>query len=89
MTVDEARLMFAHRVRMASYSENFRGVTGPKLCPLCHTHLDNQKSAFTCPVLIPNLNKLGKYENIFRSNIQKETIENIKTITQKREEKTK
>ena len=87
MTPEDARLMFAHRVRMADYSENFRGGAGPKLCPLCHTHLDNQKLAFACPELSQLLNTLGKYENVFRNDIYKETLLNIKTITNKRKEK--
>ena len=87
MTPEDARLMFAYRVRMADYSENFRGGAGPKLCPLCDTHLDNQKLAFSCPELSQLLNTLGTYENVFRNDIYKETLLNIKTIINKRKEK--
>ena len=87
MAPEDAKLVFSHRVRMAQYSENFRGQAGPKLCPVCHTHLDNQKLAFTCPELSPELKTTGKYENIFEYNISKETVQNIKIITKLREDK--
>ena len=84
MTPEDARLMFAYRVRMADYSENFHGGAGSKLCPLSDTHLDKQKLAFTYPELVQKLNTLGKYENVFKSDISKETLLNIKIITNNR-----
>ena len=71
---------------MAKFSENFRGPHGPKLCPLCLSHLDNQQMAFTCPVIKPELDETGKYEYIYRSEIPSETIKNLKIITRFREE---
>ena len=38
-----AQTLFKYRVRMANFSENFRGKNGPSACPLCGNHLDNQK----------------------------------------------
>ena len=84
---DDAKLIFAFRTRMANFSENFRGMSGPKLCPLCETHLDNQQMAFKCPEILQKINQIGKYDNIFRSEIPLEAIENLKTITKLREEK--
>ena len=74
-----------YRTRMANFSENFRGPGGPKLCPLCSTHLDNQQMAFTCPVVKPNLST-GKYEALFRDEIPMETVKNLRIITKLREE---
>ena len=87
MAPEDAKLIFAHRVRMAQYSENFRGQAGPKLCPVCQTHLDNQQLAFTCPEISPKLKDIGKYENIFKDNVSEETIQNIRMITMIREDK--
>ena len=81
----DAKQVFSYRVRMANFSENFRGVAGPKMCQLCQTHLDNQQMAFRCPEILPHLNKKGKYENIFQNEILKETIGNLKYITKLRE----
>ena len=85
ITPDDARMVFAYRTRMANFSENFRGPGGPKLCPLCSTHLDNQQMAFMCPEIKPNLGK-GKYEALFRDEIPMETIENLRIITKSRQE---
>ena len=74
---------------MAKFSENFRGPAGPKLCPLCLTHLDNQQMSFSCPKIKPNLNKKGKYETLFRSEIPLETIENLRMISKIRAENIK
>ena len=82
---DDARMIFSYRTRMANFSENFRGPGGPKLCPLCSTHLDNQQMAFTCPVVKPNLST-GKYEALFRDEIPMETVKNLRIITKLREE---
>ena len=83
ISVEDAKLVFAYRTRMASFSENFRG---PKMCSLCFTHLDNQQMAFTCPVIKPKLEEKGKYEYIFRSKIPIETIRNLKIIKTMKQE---
>ena len=86
ISAEDAKLVFAFRTRMAEFSENFRGPHGPKMCALCYTHLDNQPMAFNCTVIKPHLDKKGKYEYIFRSEIPMETIRNLKIITKMREE---
>ena len=82
---DDARMIFSYRTRMANFSEHLWGPAGPKLCPLCSTHLDNQQMAFICPVVKPNLST-GKYEALFRDEIPMETVENLRRITKIREE---
>ena len=89
ITPDDAKLIFSYRSRMAKFSENFRGPAGPKLCPLCLTHLDNQQMSFSCPKIKPNLNTKGKYETLFRSEIPLETIENLRMISKIRAENIK
>ena len=41
-----AQTLFKYRVRMANFSENFRGNQGPASCPLCGDHLDSQQMSF-------------------------------------------
>ena len=86
-TPDDAKMIFAYRSRMANFSENFRGPGGPKLCPLCSTHLDNQQMAFRCPEILPQLNKKGKYEGLFRTEIPLETVQNMRIISELRNQK--
>ena len=83
---EDKKLLFAYRTRMANYSEYFCGPSGPMLCPLCSTHLDNQPMAFICPKIKNRLDAKGKYENIFKSRIPLETLKNLKIILQIREE---
>ena len=87
ITPDDAKMIFAYRSRMANFSENFCGPGGPKLCPLCSTHLDNQQMAFRCPEILPQLNKKGKYEGLFRTEIPLETVQNLRIISELRNEK--
>ena len=62
MNNNEAQVMFKYRTRMAKYGENFRGNKSSVMCPLCHTHLDNQKMSYeNCPVLQKNISIPGKY----------------------------
>ena len=84
VNTEDKKLIFSYRTRMANFSENFRGPAGPKQCPLCLTHLDNQPMAFNCPSIKTQLIESGKYEGIFKSEIPVETIKNIKIITQTR-----
>ena len=74
---------------MANFSENFRGVSGPKLCIMCNTHLDSQVMAFRCPAIVPHLRSKGNCENIFGSKLKMETVINIRTIEKMRQEKMK
>ena len=69
MTPDDGKMVFAFRTRMANFSENFRGQSDPKQCPLCQTHLDNQQMAFNCPQIKPKLNPEGKYDGIYKTEL--------------------
>ena len=61
ITPEDAKLIFAYRTCLAKFSEHLCGPHGPKLCPLCLSHLDNQQMAFNCPVIKPRLDEKGKY----------------------------
>ena len=80
LTVEDGKRIFAYRTRMANYGENFRGLSDPKQCPLCSTHLDNQQMAFIWPRIKPNLCEAGKYEGIFKTYIPIERVKNLRII---------
>ena len=46
-----AEEVFSFRLWMAQFSEHYMGSQGQLLCPLCHTHIDNQQLSFQCPVV--------------------------------------
>ena len=83
----EAQTLFRYRVRMANYGENFRGKANVVLCPLCNTHLDNQKMCFkNCPVLKKHILITGSYEQIFDTFVSRETVQILMKIDKFREE---
>ena len=81
MTNLEAQTVFSFRTRMSDYGENYRGVTGPSVCPLCHNHPDSQKWSYECKVINKNVLIKGRYSNIFSDNIENETVQTIIKIT--------
>ena len=77
MTNLEAQTVFSYRTRMSDYDENYHGVTGPSVCPLCHNHPDSQKWSYECKVISKNVLIKGRYSNIFSDNIENETVQTI------------
>ena len=82
-----AQTLFKYRVRMANFGENYRGGPSPVSCPMCHTHLDNQKMAFeNCQVLRQNISINGSYTSIFSTSVNSEVVKSLQDIDKFREE---
>ena len=82
-----AQTLFKYRVRMANYGENFRGLAGPAVCPLCKNHLDNQKIGFeNCKTLSDNVEISGDYMDIFCSVVPQKLVATLQKIENFREE---
>ena len=82
----DAQLIFSFRLRMANFGENFRGKDGPSICPLCQSHLDNQKFSFQCRKVQENVPIEGIYSNIFSDKITLKTVKTLVDITKFRDE---
>ena len=67
--VHEAKTIFSFRVRMAQFSENFRGSNPPAPCPLCSKHLDLQELSFVCPIARQKIQINETYDKIFHPQI--------------------
>ena len=76
-TTFQARTIFSFRTRMANFGENFGGQNGHRPCPICFLHLDNQPMALQCPKMKTEVKVLGKYEDIFDSNISMDIVNTI------------
>ena len=50
LNLDQKRLIFKYRTRMADYGENFRAGREMVICPLCKIHLDSQFLGATAPL---------------------------------------
>ena len=86
LTVKQAQLIFKYRVRMASYSENFRGSSGHTPCPLCLAHLHSQAMCMTCPAIRENVKLEGRYSQIFTNKITKELVKTVEAIDRFRDD---
>ena len=80
--VEQKRIIFKHRTRMAVYGENFRGGKDQVFCPFCKLHLDSQERSYSCPVISADVEIVGSIQNIYSDDIKLETVETIKKITE-------
>ena len=81
----ELQNLFKWRTRMAPLGENFRGNNGNIVCPLCHTHLDNQNGIFQCEIMKKETKIDCELKDIYRDNITLETAKKISEIEEIRE----
>ena len=75
------------RTRMARFGENYRGTSGPNICPLCQTHPDNQQTSFQCKEIRKKIEIKGKLEDIYTENINEDTIKTVVKIMEIRKSK--
>ena len=78
ITVEQAKILFKFRTRMANFSENFRGGKPIKLCPL---NADMQNHSFLCNTILENIEVRGRYEEIFKTEVSKEMAKLVENIS--------
>ena len=76
----ESKEVFRFRVRMAQFSENYKGRGIADLCPLCKNHSDTQELSFKCSRVLEKININEDYENIFEQDISLNLAKTIKEI---------
>ena len=82
-----AQTLFKYRVRMANYGENFRGLAGPAVSPVCTKHLDNQKMGFeNRKTLRDNIEISGNYMDIFCTDVPQNLVVTLQKIEMFRDE---
>jgi hypothetical protein len=69
LDVKEAKNVFRFRVKMTTFSGNFKGLGPPDLCPLRGKHEDVQEMSFKCPKGLEEIEISDGYMNIFENNI--------------------
>ena len=77
--------VFRFRVKMASFSENFKGQGPLKPCPLCGIHFDTQAMSFQCGKVKDKLKISENYETIFKEDISLEMANTLQQILKIRE----
>ena len=71
---------------MADYGENFRGPNGPRMCPICGLHLDNQVLSFyNCQEIRTKILVKGEYSDIFKPTIPIDLVNTLVNIDKLRE----
>ena len=76
--------LFKYRTRMEIFGENFRNGKETVICPLCFKHPDNQESSFDCSVIRTAIQVSGNINDIFKDDIDIETIHTISNISEYR-----
>ena len=66
----EAKTVLKYRLRMSSYSGNFKGGKPVHICPLCGEHDDEQSMIFKCQKVIDRIKNSSVYEDIVTAQQQ-------------------
>ena len=82
--LDHQRTIFKYRTRMEVYGENYREGRGPVDCILCGLHLDSQELIYQCPKIKTEINPVGSIDDVYKEEIDNQTIENIVQVTKYR-----
>ena len=85
LNVVQLKEIFRFRTRMAKFSENFKEGGQVKLCPLCGRHDDTQNWSFKCQKVNENIEIIGRYEDIFESEITPSLANTVTQIMKLRE----
>ena len=80
-----ANCVFRFRLKMAPFSENFKGKGPVKPCPLCGVHLDTQAMSFQCSLIRSKLTLRENYKNIFKPKVSADMAKTLQEILKIRE----
>ena len=83
-----ANCVFRFRLKMAPFSENFRGQGPLKPCPLCGVHLDTQAMSFHCSFIRSKVTIREKSENLFKPEVSADMAKTLQEILKIRENET-
>ena len=73
------------RLKMAPFSENFKGQGPLKPCPLCGVHLDTQAMSFQCGNVRREVQINENYENVFKPDVTTQMARTLQQILKIRE----
>ena len=86
ITVQEAKILFRFRTRVAKFWENMKSNQNlPLACPLCHLQPDTQRHSFQCEIIKTRMKVKGSYSDIFLDNVPVDTVKTLMTITELRD----
>ena len=89
-SIEEQKLIFTFRTRMAQFGENYKAGRDEIVCPLCRSHKDSQSMMFECPIVKKELidrnitNDLNLLDDVYHEDISRNTIDILKIVTELR-----
>ena len=72
---------------MANYSNNYKGSNSDQKCKLCQNHGDNQHDIYICDFNQTNIKLSGKYNDLFKGEIDISVIKSLEALYKSRENK--
>ena len=89
LSVEETRIIFGFRTRMAPFGKNFKKSATDILCPLCEKHEDSQEAAFQCQFVLQNICISGSFDELYTGSISKKLVQTLRDILNLRNTKVK
>ena len=87
ISVTQAQILIKFRTRMADYENNYKGTSTNQRCKLCQNHSDNQEEIYICDFNLQNLNLCGKYEDLFKCDVDISVMKSLEALYKLRENK--
>ena len=84
--IEQKRLIFKYRTRMAEFGENFRAGRHTVMCPFCDLHLDSQDLGAKCLIMKTHMKIIGNISDVYSEHISNGTIETIEKISEYRKQ---
>ena len=88
VSVTQAQILLKFRTRMANYSNNYKGSNSDQKCTLCQNHGDNQHDIYICDFNQKNVKLSGKYNDLFKGDIDISVIKSLEAVYKLREKHT-
>ncbi len=85
--IEQKKIVFQYRTKMAKYGENYRGGQEFIMCPLCDKHTDSQDMSFKCSSIEYDLKIKGNIQEIYKDNITIDMINKITKISKYRKDR--
>ena len=87
ISVTQAHILAKFRTRMANYANNYGGTNQDLPCRLCSNHSDKQEEIYTCEFNKQNVDLQGRYQDLFRSDVEVTVIKSLEALYKLRENK--
>ena len=82
--IEQKRIIFKYRTRMAEFGENFRAGRHTVICPFCFSQLDSQDLGAMCPIIQTKMKIIEDISDVYSEHISQGTIETLEKLSEYR-----